>query len=193
MYGSDRAINRIGSNWVARLSLAFALGVLANRSCYAFSVLPSKIIHVHRTTNTIAAPYQSFGLNSEPSASYGDQESFPVTKIESRRRIRRLEKFARFPVWPAWNGALIWLVGRVLGNEAAAKLENKITGRVCPNFFEDSSETSPFLLLVHHCHSFAIGDLGRKIQNALILPEGFPSHPHRGFVTLTCKHHQRTC
>lgn len=100
------------------------------------------------------------------------------------RRIRRVEQFARLPVWPAWNGALIWLVGRLLGVESAAKLEDAIGGRVCPNFYL-YQETSPFVMLVHHCHAFHPLDPLRYFQRAAILPEGFPAHPHRGFVTIT--------
>jgi quercetin 2,3-dioxygenase len=100
------------------------------------------------------------------------------------RRIDRIQKFARLPVWPAWNGVAIWAVQRLMGNDVAARLENAWTGRVCPNFFDDADRTSPFVMLVHHVHSFANYDLFRYIQSTFF-PEGFPSHPHRGFVTLT--------
>eukprot|EP00566_Odontella_aurita_P020044 CAMPEP_0113554350 /NCGR_PEP_ID=MMETSP0015_2-20120614/16100_1 /TAXON_ID=2838 /ORGANISM="Odontella" /LENGTH=293 /DNA_ID=CAMNT_0000455481 /DNA_START=530 /DNA_END=1411 /DNA_ORIENTATION=+ /assembly_acc=CAM_ASM_000160 len=40
-------------------------------------------------------------------------------------------------------------------------------------------------MLVHHRHSFAPWDPIRYFQRAFILPEGFPSHPHRGFITVT--------
>lgn len=46
------------------------------------------------------------------------------------------------------------------------------------------SPLSPFLLLAHHCHSFTPLDPFRAITN-LILPEGFPAHPHSGFDTVT--------
>mmetsp|Transcript_13393 Transcript_13393/g.13571 ORF Transcript_13393/g.13571 Transcript_13393/m.13571 type:complete len:302 (-) Transcript_13393:215-1120(-) len=39
-------------------------------------------------------------------------------------------------------------------------------------------------MLVHHRHSFAIGDPLRWFQTTFF-PEGFPSHPHRGFTTVT--------
>lgn len=107
----------------------------------------------------------------------------PTSKPWLPRGIRRLEKFSRLPVWPAWNGAFIWLVGVVFGYNIAAELEQAITGRVCPNFYA-YSETSPFIMLVHHCHSFSIGDPLRFFQRTFF-PEGFPAHPHRGFVTIT--------
>lgn len=94
-----------------------------------------------------------------------------------------MEKFARLPVWPAWNGAFLWLIGNVLGYNNAAKVEDAITGRVCPNFY-NYRETSPFIMLVHHCHSFAVWDPLRFCQRTFF-PEGFPAHPHRGFVTIT--------
>ena len=99
------------------------------------------------------------------------------------RRVRNVQKYARIPVWPAWNGVFLWLVGKVFP-QFAAQLEDKITGRVCPNFFQDSDETSPFIMLVHHCHTFAPIDPLRFVQR-LFFPEGFPAHPHRGFITLT--------
>jgi quercetin 2,3-dioxygenase len=78
---------------------------------------------------------------------------------------------------------------KVFGTPFAARLEDQITGRVCPNFFE-YSETSPFVMLVHHCHSFSVLDPVRWIQKTFF-PEGFPAHPHRGvsrflFVVLCC-------
>lgn len=54
---------------------------------------------------------------------------------------------------------------------------------MCPNFFSAES-TSPFVLLVHHRHSFSNWDPVRYIQQTFF-PEGFPSHPHRGFITVT--------
>ncbi len=114
------------------------------------------------------------------------------------KQIQQMEKFARLPVWPAWNGALLFLLSKVLPNTTVAKLEDKFGGRVCPNFFSTtdigtgtgnsyntSPNTSPFIMLVHHCHSFTKFDPLRAFQQKFILPEGFPSHPHRGFITFT--------
>jgi redox-sensitive bicupin YhaK (pirin superfamily) len=102
---------------------------------------------------------------------------------ERFRRIARVEKFARLPVWPVLNGVLIWLAGNLFGSEKAAQMENAITGRVCPNFYQ-YSDTSPFIMLVHHCHTFSVFDPVRYIQRTFF-PEGFPAHPHRGFITIT--------
>ena len=101
------------------------------------------------------------------------------------RQVASIEKFARLPVWPVWVGVLIFLVNRVFGDDVAAKIEDAVGGRVCPNFFPDTTATSPFIMLVHHRHSFWNIDPIRWIQQKFILPEGFPAHPHRGFTTLT--------
>jgi redox-sensitive bicupin YhaK (pirin superfamily) len=112
------------------------------------------------------------------------QQVEPVSTNPSKSRsIARLEKFARLPVWPVWNGVFIFLVSKLFGQEMAAKLEDAIGGRVCPNFFQ-SEQTSPFIMLVHHRHSFAPWDPLRYVQRTFF-PEGFPAHPHRGFVTVT--------
>ena len=100
------------------------------------------------------------------------------------RKISSVQKYARLPVWPVFNGVILFLLSKLLPNSTVAKLEDSFGGRVCPNFFEGMS-TSPFIMLVHHKHSFASFDPIRYFQKQLILPEGFPAHPHRGFITLT--------
>lgn len=112
-------------------------------------------------------------------------DTTPESSSSTLRTISRVEKFARLPVWPAWNGALIFILSRIFGQDFAAKLEDSIGGRVCPNFYNPPESTSPFVMLVHHRHSFAPWDPIRYFQRAFILPEGFPAHPHRGFVTVT--------
>ena len=101
----------------------------------------------------------------------------------SQRRISRVEKFSRLPIWPVWQGVFLFIASRIFGPEVAAKWEDEIGGRVCPNFFEPIS-TDPFVLLVHHRHAFHNWDGIRFIQQTFF-PEGFPSHPHRGFITVT--------
>ena len=77
-----------------------------------------------------------------------------VLSTDDIKEVFKVEKFARLPVWPAWNGVFIFIMSRLFGNDAAARLENSIGGRVCPNFFQEDSEktTSPFIMLVHHRH-----------------------------------------
>jgi redox-sensitive bicupin YhaK (pirin superfamily) len=137
-------------------------------------------------------------------ATMSQQSSSSISSTTTTfRQLVKVEKFARLPVWPAWNGVLIFLVSRLLGDAVGAQLEDAIGGRVCPNFFnqqqpsssEDQEEeenvvdvvvnTSPFIMLVHHRHSFFKWDPLRYFQRQFILPEGFPAHPHRGFTTVT--------
>mmetsp|Transcript_25440 Transcript_25440/g.70075 ORF Transcript_25440/g.70075 Transcript_25440/m.70075 type:complete len:630 (+) Transcript_25440:138-2027(+) len=100
-------------------------------------------------------------------------------------RTIRVERMPRLPVWPVWAGVIDFFVGWVLGPEAGSKLEQYfLGGRVCPMQL-DGRTTSPFLLLVHHHHNFWRWDAIFRKLSALVLPEGFPAHPHRGFTTLT--------
>mmetsp|Transcript_17233 Transcript_17233/g.26118 ORF Transcript_17233/g.26118 Transcript_17233/m.26118 type:complete len:150 (-) Transcript_17233:862-1311(-) len=87
----------------------------------------------------------------------------PTMTTTSMRKILQVEKFARLPVWPVWNGVAIFVISKLFGNEFAAKLEDMIGGRVCPNFFIEG-KTSPFIMLVHHRHSFASWDILRYLQ-----------------------------
>lgn len=107
----------------------------------------------------------------------------PLDRGQGRIAIARLEKFARLPIWPLWNGVALFVASKIFGQENAAKLEAMIGGRVCPNFYQ-AQVTNPFLLLVHHVHSFFQFDPLRYIQK-VVFPEGFPAHPHRGFITIT--------
>lgn len=103
---------------------------------------------------------------------------------KSHWRMNKIDKFARLPVWPVLNGVFIFFLSKVFGNEIASKVEDSIGGRVCPNFFNPPESTSPFIMLVHHVHAFSLLDPVRYIQRTFF-PEGFPAHPHRGFITVT--------
>lgn len=46
-------------------------------------------------------------------------------------------------------------------------------------------DCDPFILLVHHRHAFRPLDFLRPLFAKVIMPEGFPAHPHRGFETVT--------
>lgn len=138
----------------------------------AFSSLSTSRIHptskctslLHSTKDAVAAP-----INQE-------------VGTKSIRQVNKIEQFARLPVWPIWSGVFLFLVSRV-SPSLAASLEDVLGGRVCPNFLK-AEQTSPFVLMVHHRHSFSALDPIRFIQHTFF-PEGFPSHPHRGFVTVT--------
>mmetsp|Transcript_18739 Transcript_18739/g.28465 ORF Transcript_18739/g.28465 Transcript_18739/m.28465 type:complete len:451 (-) Transcript_18739:89-1441(-) len=127
----------------------------------------------------------------EVSSSSGTSTVSPDSIFETRK-LASIQKYARLPVWPAWNGAALFILSKLgLSPRTVAKLEDFFGGRVCPNFFNEASPgsasmtTSPFIMLVHHMHSFTSFDPLRYFQQKVILPEGFPSHPHRGFITLT--------
>lgn len=102
------------------------------------------------------------------------------------RQIDRIERCDRIPTWPVSNGLRCQALAR-FNPDLAAKLEHNIGGADCPNIWlanDDPSATSPFLMLVHHNHSFDLADPARFIEREF-LPEGFPSHAHRGMATVT--------
>ena len=175
-----------------RIHAVFALVVLESSSSFAPSSQArdrSSLVRNLKETRPNPSLYaavdplpQQEEASTLPSASTASSTVLPRPSL---RRIQRVEKFARLPVWPAWNGALIFIISRVFGMEVAAKLEDAIGGRVCPNFFDSSGVTSPFVMLVHHRHVFWKLDPLRYFQKSVILPEGFPAHPHRGFTTVT--------
>jgi len=92
----------------------------------------------------------------------------------------------RLPVWPAWQGLALVVASQLPGpfRGWADQVEDAFGGRVAPIQF-DPVEADPFILLVHHRHAFRPFDFLRPLFSALILPEGFPAHPHRGFETVT--------
>ena len=128
----------------------------------------------------------SYLCSSSSTTDSNDESIFPstTTTIPKERGIKSIQKYARLPVWPAWNGAVLFLLSKILPPPIVAKLEDTFGGRVSPSFY-NPIETSPFIMLVHHCHSFTSFDPLRYFQKSFILPEGFPAHPHRGFITLT--------
>lgn len=89
----------------------------------------------------------------------------------------------KLPVWPVWSGALAQILEWIGQSRFAEKLLATVGGRVVPMQLSDF-ELSPFLLLAHHSHSFMPLDPFRFITK-LLLPEGFPAHPHAGFDTVT--------
>lgn len=106
----------------------------------------------------------------------------------NKRRVSEIKRYDRIPAWPLKNGLPLQVLGSLPGfKKITSKLEETYGGRDCPNIFvnsNDISKTSPFLMLVHHNHSFQHNDPARQIEKSLI-PEGFPSHAHRGMMTVT--------
>jgi len=106
--------------------------------------------------------------------------SFGRGQMGSVGRVKVNDNLA-LPVWPVVPG-VVSLVLEKLGLKSLGQgFLKKVGGRVIPMSID---EVSPFLLLVHHRHSFAPFDPFRVVTNA-VLPEGFSAHPHSGFDTLT--------
>ena len=101
------------------------------------------------------------------------------------RPVSRVQRHTRLPVWPAWQGLPLVVLSQFPALRGVAdRLEDLFGGRVCPMQF-NGNECDPFVLLVHHRHAFRPFDFFRPIFSAVIMPEGFPAHPHRGFETVT--------
>eukprot|EP01039_Chlorochromonas_danica_P007069 gene7069-7819_t len=94
-----------------------------------------------------------------------------------------LQPTLKLPVWPVWGGVLAQLADWVGAKALSSAIMQHVGGRVVPISLSESS-LSPFILLVHHKHSFTSLDPFRPISK-LLLPEGFPAHPHAGFDTVT--------
>jgi len=103
-----------------------------------------------------------------------DQRGFPG-------RVAVQEQLA-LPVWPVVPGVISLGLEKLGFSYLGKRLLKSLGGRVVPMSLPDA--VSPFLLLVHHRHSFTPLDPFRAITN-LFLPEGFSAHPHSGFDTLT--------
>lgn len=89
----------------------------------------------------------------------------------------------RLPVWPVFPGVVLSALDLLGQGPLARRLEDEgVGGRVAP--MQLPPEASPFVLLVHHRHRFNSRQPVRPLSR-LLLPEGFPAHPHRGFETVT--------
>jgi redox-sensitive bicupin YhaK (pirin superfamily) len=98
------------------------------------------------------------------------------------RPVADVTRHPRLPVWPVAAGLSSWASELVGLRRLAGALEDRWGGRVQP--MQLPARTDPFLMLVHHRHTFSRWDPLRPLS-ALVMPEGFPAHPHRGFETVT--------
>lgn len=99
------------------------------------------------------------------------------------RPVASVQKPLRLPFWPLANGIALTALDLVGLKSFAAEAEVAIGGRVAPMSL-DGADADPFILLVHHRHRFSPWDPLRPLLR-LVIPEGFPAHPHRGFETVT--------
>ena len=150
------------------------LGLLALAPCARAFVSPRSVAGV-RSVKATAASEKTLAESSE--AGRG---------VRAPRRIARRERPTRLPVWPVLNGLALTALDLVGQAELAARLEHALGGRVAPMML-NARAADPFVLLVHHRHAFRPLDFFRPLFSAVIMPEGFPAHPHRGFETV------RTC
>ena len=109
-----------------------------------------------------------------------------ASAFSTPRAPAKITRPTRLPVWPAWQGLPLVLLSQLPGpcRGWADQLEATFGGRVAPMQFAPQ-EADPFILLVHHRHAFRPFDFLRPLFSAVIMPEGFPAHPHRGFETVT--------
>lgn len=98
------------------------------------------------------------------------------------RPLANVTRSVRLPVWPIAGGLAGWLAGLLGLRRLSEAIERRFGGRVQPMQLPEACD--PFLMLVHHKHTFSPWDPIRWLS-ALVLPEGFPAHPHRGFETVT--------
>jgi hypothetical protein len=180
--GCDGRLRRITFR-VAVLCIFLLTSLLPEGTAFSTLSFASRGKIIHPLSQKATGNHQRIGRHGvQPILSQWDDsvevDQSTSSTLSSSRSIARMEKFSRLPVWPVWNGVFIFIVSKLFGEENAAKLEDAIGGRVCPNFFQ-SEQTSPFIMLVHHRHSFAPWDPLRYIQRTFF-PEGFPAHPHRG-------------
>ena len=159
-------------------------------SCHAFSPGSRPLAAALRKPSA-PAHLTSLRISTEQIDDYttstANKSSFPINPSAtqpSQRRIAKTEKFARLPVWPVWQGVFLFFASKIVGQEVAAEWEDKIGGRVCPNFLEPTS-TAPFVLLVHHRH-------GKHVDSLILLQHIFYSSHDLIFhnnITLNMQQH----
>ncbi|CAN0274753.1 unnamed protein product, partial [Discosporangium mesarthrocarpum] len=87
------------------------------------------------------------------------------------------------PPTPKHPGLILAVLDALKLDSLAQWLEELCGGRACPMML-NTEEQDPFILMVHHRHSFWPFDPISPLVK-LLIPDGFPAHGHRGFQTVT--------
>ena len=148
------------------------LGLLALAPCARAFVSPRSVAGVRSVRRRRPPRRRPSPRAARPAAARAQRADRAARAAHAPARVARAQR-ARA------DGARPRRAGRGL----AARLEHALGGRVAPMML-NARAADPFVLLVHHRHRFHPLDVVRPIFN-LVLPEGFPAHPHRGFETVT--------
>lgn len=156
------------------LVVALLLCILQANS---FSKISTQYV-MHRNIRT-KSTCSSTGRSSLDVAPLSEVDKVPYTSVTELSKHETL----KLPVWPVWSGVIAQIFDWIGAFQVSEWIQSTIGGRVIPISLNEF-RVSPFLLLVHHSHSFTPLDPFRAITK-LLLPEGFPAHPHAGFDTVT--------
>jgi len=107
----------------------------------------------------------------------------PSRIVPSTSAAAQIHRTLKLPVWPVAAGVVAQVFDWLGQPKISEAVVANVGGRVVPITLSDLN-VSPFLLLAHHSHSFTPFDPFRAATR-LVLPEGFPAHPHSGFDTVT--------
>jgi len=86
--------------------------------CSGFSAGRS-IARRPRPINNIIASYSS-RISVEDNNVLRDTLESPPLQASTQRSVARIEKFARLPVWPVWQGVFLFFASKIFGEEVAA-------------------------------------------------------------------------
>lgn len=109
-----------------RYALLLVLLVAASRSapCSGFYVGRRSIIARPTVSQSISVTYSS-RISVEDNNIEETIQSTGSARASTQRSVARVEKFARLPVWPVWQGVFLFFASKIFGEEVAAQWENK--------------------------------------------------------------------
>ena len=106
-----------------RYALLLVLLLAASRSapcCTGFSAGRSLIARP-----TISRSFFASRISVEDNNIGETIQSTALPQGSTQRSVARIEKFARLPVWPVWQGVFLFFASRIFGEEVAAQWENR--------------------------------------------------------------------